>query len=90
MYPFEVNCGMDIVKVRNTFPTLQIMGGIPKSQIARGKARMDEILWLVQEVLKSGGHVPFGDHFIPPEVHYELFAYYRERLNRTIDAAGTK
>ncbi len=90
MYPFEVNCGMDIVKVRKTFPTLRMMGGIPKSEIARGKGRVDEILRPVQEVLKTGGYIPFGDHFIPPEVHYTLFSYYRESLNRIIDSAGTR
>ena len=37
MYPFEVNCGMDIVKVRKNFPTLQMMGGIPKSEICRAR-----------------------------------------------------
>ena len=67
-----------------------MMGGIPKSEIARGKGRVDEILRPVQEVLKTGGYIPFGDHFIPPEVHYTLFSYYRESLNRIIDSAGTR
>jgi hypothetical protein len=90
MYPFEVNCGMDIVKVRKNHPTLQMMGGIPKSEIVRGKERVDEILSPVQEVLKTGGFIPFGDHFIPPEVHFEGFTYYRESLNRMIDEAGAR
>ena len=90
MYPFEANCGMDIVKVRKNFPTLRMMGGIPKSEIARGRGRIDEILEPVRQVLGTGGYIPFGDHFIPPEVHFDGFTYYRERLNELIDAAGSR
>jgi hypothetical protein len=32
--------------------------------------------------------VPFGDHLIPPEVHWNEFRYYRERLNGMIDRRG--
>ena len=89
MYPFETHCGMDIVKVRKQYPTLQIMGGIPKSEIAKGRARIDEILKPVDAVLASGGYVPFGDHFVPPDVSLEDFSYYRRRLNELIDRHGS-
>lgn len=85
MYPFEVSCGMDIVKVRKTFPTLQMMGGLPKSEIAKGPKRIDEILEPVETVLKTGGYIPFADHFIPPDVSWANFRYYRTKLNTIID-----
>jgi uroporphyrinogen decarboxylase len=88
MYPFEVHCGMDIVKVRKQYPTLQIMGGIPKSEIVKGRTRIDEILEPVEVVLKTGGYVPFADHFVPPDVSFEDFSYYRRRLNEIIDRLG--
>lgn len=88
MYPFEAHCGMDIVKVRKLYPKLQILGGIPKSEIQKGPGRIDEILAPVKAVLKTGGYIPFGDHFIPPEVHWEGFKYYRTQLNDIIDAAA--
>jgi hypothetical protein len=87
MFPFEVNCGMDIVKVRKQFPKLALMGGIPKSEICLGEKRIDEILLPVAEVLKTGGYIPFGDHLIPPEVDWEGFKYYRSKLNSIIDSA---
>ena len=40
----------------------------------------------VDEVLKTGGYIPFGDHFIPPEIHFNDFKYYRNRLNEMCDA----
>jgi uroporphyrinogen decarboxylase len=88
MYPFETHCGMDIVKVREKYPTLQILGGIPKSEIQLGRKRIGEILEPVDRVLKTRGYIPFGDHFIPPEVDYGNFEYYRDRLNELIDQYG--
>jgi len=88
MYPFEVSCGMDIIKVRKKFPKLQMMGGIPKSDISLGKRRIDEILEPVKEILKTGGYIPFGDHLIPPEIRWNDFTYYRNRLNNIIDEFG--
>ena len=85
MYPIEVSCGMDLVRIRKTFPELQLMGGIPKSEIRHGRQRIDEILEPVGEVLKTGGYIPFGDHLIPPEVPWNEFKYYREKLNGMIE-----
>ena len=85
MYPFEAHCGMDIVKVRRDYPDLQILGGIPKSEIAKGKDAIDRALKGVEVVLKTGGFIPFGDHFIPPDVSWDDFLYYRRRLNELID-----
>ncbi len=88
MLPFEVHCGMDVRKVRSMYPELAMMGGIPKSNIAMGKSAIDEFLKPVEDILKTGGYIPFGDHFIPPEVPFEQFSYYRERLNDIIDRSG--
>ncbi|MEN3188907.1 MAG: uroporphyrinogen decarboxylase family protein [Atribacterota bacterium] len=88
LYPIEVSCGMDLVQVRKAFPQLQLLGGIPKSEIARGKERIEEILKTVQEVLKTGGYIPFGDHLIPPEVGFQEFSSYRIRLNEIIEKTG--
>jgi hypothetical protein len=88
MYPFETHCGMDIIKVRKQYPGLQMLGGISKSEIRFGKRRIDEILEPVDFVLKTGGFIPFGDHFIPPEVDFKNFSFYRNKLNRIIDQNG--
>ncbi len=88
MYPFEVHCGMDVAKVRKEYPTLQMLGGISKSEIQFGQKRIDKMLESADYVLKTGGYIPFGDHFIPPEVNFENFAYYRRSLNGLIDKYG--
>ncbi len=85
LYPMEVSAGMDIVAARKKYPDLQLMGGIPKSDIALGKKKIDEFLEPIDWMLKQGGFIPFGDHFIPPEVPWAEFEYYREKLNKLID-----
>lgn len=90
MYPMETHCGMDIVRVRKEYPDLRIMGGVSKSEIVKGPDVVDKLLAPVREVLKSGGFIPFGDHFIPPEVPWEEFKYYRNKLNALIREAAAR
>ena len=54
-------------------------------EIRHGKKRIDEILVPVREAYNLGGYIPFGDHLIPPEIHWNEFRYYRESLNALID-----
>ena len=89
LYPMEVSAGMDIVKARKKYPRLQMMGGVPKNEIAMGKDRIDRFLEDTALILQSGGFIPFGDHSIPPHVSWEDFRYYREKLNQLIDTTGT-
>jgi len=90
IYPFEWHTGMRIEEVRKNFPDLVMMGGIPKSEIRHGKKTVDEILKPVEETLQYGGYIPFGDHFVPPEVNWENFVYYRDKLNSIIDGMEKK
>jgi uroporphyrinogen decarboxylase len=85
LYPMEASAGMDVLAVRKEYPRLQMMGGIPKLEIAKGKDRIDEILEPVAELLKHGGYIPFCDHSVPPGVPWEAFKYYREKLNDIIE-----
>lgn len=92
LYPFEVNAGMDVVAVRKAFPELQMMGGIDKIQLAAGREAIDaELEAKVPFMLRSGGYIPCVDHNVPPDVPWENFVYYRQRLEMMIrEAAGEK
>jgi len=85
MYPFEWHCGMRVEEIRKQFPRLVLMGGIPKSEIAHGPKRIDEILAPVRETLKHGGYIPYGDHFVPPEVDWKNYSIFREKLHAIMD-----
>lgn len=85
IWPFEVQAGMDIYKIRNNFPKLQILGGINKKAIALGKKTIDNELKKVKQVLYKGGYIPFIDHCVPPDISWGNFEYYRYKLNNIID-----
>jgi uroporphyrinogen-III decarboxylase len=81
MYPFECQAGMDIVKVRQQYPDLLIQGGLDKTRVAEGKAAIDaELEAKLPFLLSQGGYIPFCDHMVPPEVSWEDFRYYRQRV----------
>jgi len=89
LYPFEVQAGNDIVSIRKKYPRLQIMGGIDKMKIAQGKEAIDEELnSKVPFVLKSGGYIPHIDHNVHPDISWEDFKYYRNRLDEMILEGG--
>lgn len=91
IYPFEVNADMDVVEVRKQFPTLQIQGGMDKMEVAKGKKECDaELEKKLPFMLKKGGFIPYMDHLVPPEVSWEMFCYYRDRVNDYIDQYCTE
>jgi len=80
LYPFEVRAGMDVAEVRARYPRLQMLGGIDKAALVEGPAAIDREVDRVAGVVRSGAYVPGVDHYVPPEVPWAHFAYYRERL----------
>lgn len=89
VYPFEVNANMNVVEVRKAFPTLQMMGGMDKVQLAHGKEAIDrELEAKIPFMLKHGGYIPHVDHHVPPDVSWQDFMYYRTKLNNMIMKSG--
>lgn len=80
LLPFEVAAGMDVRKVREEFPTLRIVGGIDKREIAKGKEAIDRELKLkLPFMFSKSGYIPDIDHHVPPDVSYDDFKYYLSR-----------
>jgi uroporphyrinogen decarboxylase len=85
-YPFEVQAGMDVVRVRKAYPQLLIQGGIDKTKIAAGAAAIDlKLEAKLPTMLALGGYVPFCDHFVPPDVSWDSFVYYRQKVSEYVD-----
>ena len=86
MYPFECQAGMDIVEVRRRFPELLIQGGLDKAKVAEGKAAIDaELEAKLPFMLSQGGYIPYCDHMVPPDVSWENFRYYRQRVKEYVE-----
>jgi uroporphyrinogen decarboxylase len=80
LYPFEVRAGMDVAEVRAKYPQLQMMGGIDKNALTAGPEAIDAELARVAPVVGTGGYIPGVDHYVHPEVPWDHFRYYREKL----------
>ena len=84
LYPFEVAADMDVAKVREAFPRLQMLGGIDKRALAEGPGAIDMELSRVSSLLTGGGYIPHVDHAVGPDVSWAHFVYYRRQLNEMI------
>jgi uroporphyrinogen decarboxylase len=81
IYPFEVQAGMDVREIRKAFPSLQILGGIDKKEIALGPERIDaELERRIPGMVNLGGYIPMADHQVPPDVSWQNYVYYRRRI----------
>jgi len=83
--PFEVQAGMDVVKLRKEYGKDLIMaGGVDKRALALGKPEIDTEINRVAQIFDQGGFIPWLDHLVPPDVSFDHFLYYYDRLDRAI------
>ena len=84
LYPWEVQAGLDIERIRNEYPKLVIMGGVNKMALAQGKDAINKEISKVERMLGKGGYLPYTDHAVPPDISFENYRYFRERLKAII------
>ena len=86
LYPFEVQAGMDVVEVRKKYGRdLRIWGGVDKRAISRGKDAIDREIKRIFPLMEEGGFIPYPDHSIPPDVSFENYTYYLERMGEVCE-----
>ena len=86
LYPFERQAGNNLLKFREEYPQLIMMGGFDKNVLAGSKEDIDRELDITKQLIKKGGYIPYGDHLFPHNIPWENFKYYRSRLNQIIDS----
>ena len=85
LFPWETQMGLDITEVRRKYPKLQMIGGVDKSKLAHGRAAIDRELEKLPFLLESGRYLPAVDHFVPPDVSWDSYRYFTERLRDLIE-----
>ena len=80
--PLEVRGGMDVVEVRRRYPRLQMIGGIGRMALVRGKTEIDRELARVAPLVPQGGYIPSVDHYFSPDISWDNFRYFIEGLRR--------
>ncbi len=87
LWPFEVQSGMDVLKVRRQYgQQLGIIGGLDKRVLAKGGQVMRDEVDRVMPLVEDGGYIPELDHSVPPDVSWANFCdfigYLKHRLGR--------
>jgi len=84
---FPVEAMNDIVKIREEFPKLKLLGGVDKRVLFKDSSReaIDNELDKVSQMLEKGRYIPHIDHAVSKDVTWENFKYYRSKLNEIID-----
>ncbi|NLH97989.1 MAG: hypothetical protein GX446_00695 [Chthonomonadales bacterium] len=81
LYPFEVQAGMDVNKVRREYGRdLRMWGGVDKRAIAEGRDAIEAELARVSHLIEEGGYIPMADHSCPPDISWPNYVYYMRRL----------
>jgi len=80
IFPFEVAAGSGILEFRKKYPELGIMGGIDKRELTKTHKEIDAQIAIIDEMLDYGRYIPAVDHHVPPDVPWENFCYYNNRL----------
>jgi uroporphyrinogen decarboxylase len=81
IWPFEVQAGMDINKVRAKYGhSLALLGGIDKRCVAAGGDVMRREVERVMPVVEDGGYIPELDHSAPPDISWPDYCVYIEYL----------
>lgn len=83
-FPWETQFGLDIIDVRRSYPKMGMMGGIDKSALAHGRDAIDRELEKVPYMLERGRYIPGLDHGVTPEVSWDSYRYFYERLRDLI------
>ena len=84
MMPFEVAAGSDVLYYRKEYPDFSIMGGIDKQEIAKGKEAIDCELNRIAPILKGTGYFPALDHLPHPDISWDDFCFFVEKLKKMI------
>jgi uroporphyrinogen decarboxylase len=85
LYPFECAAGMDVTVMRRQYGRkLRMYMGVDKRALAQGPRAIDQELERVKPLLEEGGFIANVDHSLPPDICYDHFKYYMERLAKVV------
>lgn len=77
LFPFEVQAGMDIVKIRKKYgDSFSIIGGIDKKLLHDKLKLKNEVDAKIPFMLKTKGYIPSLDHSVPPDISLQEFNYF--------------
>ena len=87
VFPLERKAGNDLLRIRERFPRLQLLGGMDKRVLAETahEEDIDRELAIAARLLGQGGFIPHVDHHVSDDCCWKNFRIYREKLNQIIE-----
>lgn len=80
-YPLERASDMDPLMLRRKYgQQMRLIGGIDKRAMAAGKEAIDAELAHLVPLFIEGGYIPWCDHLVPPDVPFQHYLYYVNRM----------
>jgi uroporphyrinogen decarboxylase len=85
IYPFESQCGMDVIKFRKEYgKELRMMGGFDKRAVAWGKEAIIKEFDRLEPLVEEGGYILAPDHTFPPDVPYKNYCFFVEEWQKRV------
>ncbi len=80
LYPYEVQCGNDVARVLERYPTVGCVGGLDKQVMAQGREAIDAEMDRARRLIEMGRFIPGPDHFVLSDVSFANYRYFMESL----------
>ncbi|MBT3374816.1 MAG: hypothetical protein HN742_02135 [Lentisphaerae bacterium] len=84
LYPYEVQSGNEVARVRERFPRVGCVGGLDKQVMARGKDAIDREMERARGLIEGGYFIPGPDHFVLSDVDFAEYRYFMEQLREVV------
>ena len=78
--------GISAKRVPTAVSTLGILGGLDKRALAQDRESIDRELDQAKRMLPIGGYVPEHEHNVPPDVPWENYKHFTNRLRELVGA----
>jgi uroporphyrinogen decarboxylase len=84
MFPVEIGTwGADPIKFRQEYGNdLLMMGGFDKHILAQAKTDIESEILRLAPLVEEGGFIGFCDHRVPPDVPYDNYLFYLEKVRK--------
>jgi len=82
MFPIEIGTwGADPVKFRKQYgKDMLMMGGFSKHILRESKRQIEAEIRRLAPLVEEGGFIPFPDHRVPPDVPFENYVFYCQKI----------
>ena len=78
--PLERQAGVDIISLRQKYPTIKLIGAYDKMVMTQGESEIRAEFERILPVMKQGGYIPSVDHQTPPGVSLKNYKIYLQLL----------